>query len=110
MNDREKVVYALDIIKENAAKKRLPKLKDRIVTVKAMDFVARHINDEDILYTWLMVGVADGDIEYGDLTDDPGEAGYYAEDKDLYKELVNVFFRCMERAKRNGGLYFDDRR
>lgn len=35
--------------------------------VKAMEYIARQINDEEVLMPWLQLGVADGDIYYGDL-------------------------------------------
>lgn len=40
---------------------------ERIKCVKAMEFLARQINDEEVFEEWLMDGVADGDIDVGDL-------------------------------------------
>ena len=40
---------------------------ERIKMVKAMEYIARNLNNEHIFYRWLMTGVADGDIAYGDL-------------------------------------------
>ena len=40
---------------------------ERIKLVKAMEFVARQVNDEEVFEGWLINGVADGDIEYGSL-------------------------------------------
>lgn len=74
--------------------------------VLAMEFLARQINDEDIFESWLMCGVADGDIKYGSL--DPEEVDdYYIED-DHFKELMGLFLRLMKRANKSGGLYCDD--
>ena len=42
--------------------------EERVKMVKAMEFICRQINDEDVFMGWLMNGVADGDIEYGDLS------------------------------------------
>jgi len=81
-------------------------MKDRIKMVKAMEFIMRQINNEDLFMPWLSVGVADGDIEYGDLSDDTGETEYYTEDEN-FKELMGLFLRCMARAKSDGGLYCD---
>lgn len=80
---------------------------ERIKMVKAMEFIARQINDEDIIMSWLSVGVADGDIEYGDLTSEPGDdAEYYTNDDD-FRDLMGLFVRCMARANKSGGLYCD---
>lgn len=81
-------------------------LEERVKMVKAMEFIARQINDEEVLMGWLVSGVADGDIEYGDLDSTiPGEAEYYAEDKDNFAELMGCFLRRMKRAADSGGLY-----
>lgn len=84
------------------------RLYERIKVVKAMEFIARQLNDEDIFDYWLMCGVADGDIPYGDLTDDPagGAHEWYVED-DNYAELMRVFLNCMAAAKKSGGLWSD---
>lgn len=60
---------------------------------------------EDILDGWLMNGVADGDIEYGDLSDDPVD-DYWTENEN-FKDLMRVFTACMARANKSGGLYCD---
>ena len=83
---------------------------ERIKMVKAMEFITRQINDEEVFYSWLTVGVADGDIEYGDLTvkvTDEKDLDYYIED-DEFAFLMAAFVRCMARAKTSGGLYCDD--
>ena len=36
--------------------------KERIEKVRAMETLARSINDERVFLTWLSLGVADGDI------------------------------------------------
>lgn len=84
---------------------------ERIKAIKAMEFLARQINDEEIFESWLIYGIADGDIEYGDLSikDEDFETygtAYYAEDKN-FAELMNLFLRIMARAKKSGGLYCD---
>lgn len=80
---------------------------ERMKMVKAMEFIARQINDEEVLMRWLMVGVADGDIPYGELEllpSDEENYDYYIED-DNFKELMSVFLRLMCKAKESGGLY-----
>ena len=84
-------------------------IPERIKMVKAMEFIARQINDEMVFDHWLTGGVADGDIEYGDLTvnaDDAELLDYYLEDEN-FKDLMQLFLRLMASAKKNGGLYAD---
>ena len=82
---------------------------ERIKMVKAMEFIARQINDEDVFDAWLVCGVADGDIEIGDLEvkqDDGETLDYYMEDAH-FADLMDTFLRVMARAKKSGGLYCD---
>ena len=81
------------------------KKSERAKMVSAMEFVARQVNDEDVFESWLLSGVADGDIEYGQLGDQE-ELEYYLED-DEFSELMGLFLRMMTRAKKSGGLYCD---
>ncbi len=81
------------------------KASERIKMVKAMEFIARQINDETIFNIWLMCGVADGDIEYGDLTRDEVD-DYYFDDSN-FAGLMELFLDIMARAKKSGGLYCD---
>lgn len=84
---------------------------ERIKLVKAMEYVVRNLNSEEYLEPWLIEGVADGDIEYGDLSikdedfDDYGTA-YWIKDKE-FSELMRLFLAIMAKAKRDGGLYCD---
>lgn len=84
--------------------------RERVKMVKAMEFIARQLNDEDILYEWLTLGVADGDIQYGDLaptsTSIEELADYFDED-DSFADLMDTFLHCMSRAAKSGGLYCD---
>ena len=91
----------------DARKKKI--LSDRLKCVKAMEFLARQINDEEVFEGWLMMGVADGDIEYGDLTvkaEDEDELGTYIDDED-FADLMQTFLRVMREAYKSGGLYCD---
>lgn len=83
------------------------KREERIKMVKAMEFIAQQINDEEIFEAWLIDGVADGDIEYGDLSAEAGEdMDYYLEDQH-FSDLMDTFLRCMYAAKKSSGLYCD---
>lgn len=82
---------------------------ERVKMIKAMEFICRSINDEEVFYPWLSVGVADGDIEYGDLSvtdDDLDSLEYYYDDKE-FADLMDVFLRRMAAARKSGGLYCD---
>ena len=77
--------------------------EERYNVVRAMELLARAINDENIFETWLLEGVADGDIDE-DTTNE--ELEWYIED-DNFSELMEVFLYVMAKARRSGGLYFD---
>lgn len=82
--------------------------QERIKMVKAMEYITRQINDEDVLEGWLVSGVADGDIDYGDLTaEDDGSMEYYTEDAP-FADLMDTFLWCMKKAYKSGGLYCDN--
>ena len=79
--------------------------------VKAMEYIARQLNDEEILEAWFIDGVADGDIDYGDLSikdEDLDQFGvfYYTDDK-TFADLMHTFLRLMKAAVKSGGLYCD---
>lgn len=83
---------------------------ERIKCVKAMEFLARQLNDEDLLInSWLTDGVADGDIEYGDLniTAKDFESLECYLDDESFGELMCTFLRVMATAVEEGGLYCD---
>ena len=72
-----------------------------------MDNIARCVNDENILYSWLMGGVPDGDIPYKDIISRK-DLDKVAEMYDEYdfKVIVGCFLRCMKSAGKDG-LYVD---
>lgn len=83
---------------------------ERIKMVKAMEYIARQINDEEVFEGWLLNGVADGDIQYGDLstgTSEDDDLYYYVEDDDTFADLMACFLRRMTAARKSGGLYCD---
>lgn len=84
---------------------------ERIKMVKAMEYITRNLNDEEIFMDWLTLGVADGDIDYGDLSvnaddADPYGVDYYTEDK-TFADIMDLFLKLMKAACRSGGLYCD---
>lgn len=84
---------------------------ERIKMVKAMEFIARNLNDEEIFMDeWLLDGVADGDIEYGDLSvnsEDFDNLDYYIADAE-FSTLMRLFLDVMKHASKSGGLYCDE--
>ena len=78
-------------------------LSRRAEVVRAMETIARCVNDEEVFYRWLLCGVADGDID-DDTTDEDLE--YYCEDK-TFADLMERFLDLMTAAKKSGGLYED---
>lgn len=82
---------------------------ERIKMVKAMEYISRNLNDETIFEDWLIAGVADSDIAYGDLDirpDDLENLDYYINDN-TFADLMALFLRLMKRANMSGGLYCD---
>ena len=80
---------------------------ERLKMVKSMEFIMRQLNDETIFDSWATYGVADGDIEYGDLSvtnDDLDDLGYYIS-KDELADLMDEFVHKIRLASRNGGLF-----
>ena len=81
----------------------------RVKMVKAMEYIVCQLNDETLMESWLMAGVADGDIRYGDLIvrdEDLDDLEYYIEDGE-FADLMGLFLRLMSRANKSGGLYCD---
>lgn len=81
--------------------------QERVKMVKAMEYIARQINDEDVLEGWLISGIADDDIDYGDLSADDGSVEYYTKDS-CFADLMNTFLWCMKKAYKSGGLCCDN--
>ena len=71
--------------------------------VRAMDTLARSLNDEDIFMTWLSFGVADGDIKENTSDED---LEYYCEDN-VFAGTMNLFLNLMSMAYKDGGIQCD---
>lgn len=65
-------------------------MKKRIALVRAMDTVARSLNDEMWINKWLALGVADGDANLPDA-----DLEVYCEDDEDFAELMSLFKRCV---------------
>lgn len=79
-------------------------LHERAEMVRAMEKIARSINDENVFETWLVSGVADGDID--ESTTDEELMDYCSDDE--FADLMDTFLFVMARANKSGGLYFDN--
>ena len=75
----------------------------RAEVVRAMNTIISCINNENYIDSWLMVGVADGDIRKDTTNEEIAEMGY-CDDK-TFKDLMTLFLKSMSKASRNGGLY-----
>lgn len=94
-----------NVDKEDIIKQLTPKRnnKERIEVIRAMEILARAVNDEDIFYQWLVNGIADGDITDSTSDDD---LDYYADDTE-FAGLMDTFLKMMSEARKEGGLYVD---
>ena len=88
--------------------------KEQAKIIIEMDNIARCINDENILESWLMGGVPDGDIPYKDTIsmEDIDEVAEMYDEYDL-KVFMGCFLRCMKSAGKDGlyvnGVVADNR-
>lgn len=82
-------------------------INDRRKMVLCMEYISRNINDEEIFMNWLSLGVADGDVEYGNLDiHSSHDIDYYVDDE-TFSSLMKLFLVIMSEAKKSGGLYCD---
>lgn len=73
--------------------------------VRAMEYIARQVNDDEVLDLWVNLGIADGDVPYAVLTDESEDwLEEYITDEGL-SDLMRVFLRVMTMAYRSGGLW-----
>lgn len=82
----------------------MDKMIERQKAIVCMEFLARQINDEDVFDGWLVNGIADGDIEYGNLDCTNDVVKDYTDDR-TFKDIMDCFLRRMVGAYRSGGLY-----
>ena len=89
---------------------------ERMKLVKAMEYIARQINDVTVFDGWLTYGPGDGTFEYGDLTVTKDDIdGYYCggdgwsqeEADEHFSYLMWLFLNRMHNASKSGGLYCD---
>lgn len=78
--------------------------KERCDAVRAMELLARAVNNENFFEEWLISGVADDDID-ADTKDE--DLDYYVEDDTVFADLMDTFLHVMKNAQKDGGLYID---
>lgn len=78
-------------------------LKERARMVWCMEYIVRHINDEDLLEMWLQMCVADEDININRFS--PQDIDCYYLEEDNFKELMDWFTFLITKARKDGGLY-----
>lgn len=78
---------------------------EREKMLRAMETVARALNDEGVFEYWLVAGPGDGEIEDGEPVDD-----YYLKDE-VFADMMDSFARLMKKATRKdeykGAFYVD---
>ena len=79
--------------------------ESRAKMILAMEYIARCINDENVLDCWLMYGVADGDIPDGCMDVNKVDECYLTDDN--FKDIMSCFLRRMNGAYNSGGLHCD---
>ena len=73
---------------------------ERIRMIQSMEFIIRNLNDERDIVSWFEIGVADGDIKYGDF----GSTEKHFDDLDCYlsdddfADLMDTFACIMHDA------------
>lgn len=79
--------------------------QERIQAVRAMDTIAKMLNDENDYMRWAMLGIPDGEI---DETTKDEEIEWLCED-DIFPDLLFNFCRIfgMTKEKATGFLYCD---
>lgn len=75
----------------------------RFEMLKAMELIARSVNNEEIFDLWLYSGIADGDIQEGTTIEDLAD---YMDDV-TYADVMDTFLLLMHKAFKSGGLYSD---
>ncbi len=80
-------------------------LKERVKLLRAMETIARCVNDEDIFELWLAEGIPDGEIKEN-TTDE--EIEWLAESEETMTDIMDTFVKLMKNAYRSGGLCLFD--
>ncbi len=80
-------------------------LKERVKLLRAMETIARCVNDEDVFELWIIHGIPDGEIKEN-TTDEDLE--WLAEDEDSMLDIMDTFVKLMKNAYRSGGLCLFD--
>ena len=81
-------------------------MEHRAEVIKAMDLIVGCINNENLIDSWLMNGVADGDIPNSAVPLSAIVDMGYCEDE-TFRDLMTLFLKLMRKAGKNGGLYVD---
>lgn len=76
---------------------------ERQKMILAMEYICRQINDEDVFEGWLMCGVPDGDIDYGEWDISKVDESYIEDDS--FRDFMDCFLRRMYGARKSGGLF-----
>ena len=81
----------------------IPNENERYVAIRAMDMLARQINNEAALEMWFAQGISDGDIDLE--TPDEMLADYIGDEK--FRDVLDTFLCVMSESYKQGGLSVD---
>lgn len=82
---------------------------ERYKLLKAMDIIARYVNNESFIEEWLANGVPDGDINIDNISVSKEELenlSYYSFNNH-FKDAIDSFMEVIINAYEDGGLYCD---
>ena len=82
---------------------------ERIKMIKCMDFICRNLSSEEYINLWSEDGVANGEVEYGDLRVkeyDEEDLSFYLDDVH-FADTMEAFLRIVKKVKSSGGLCCD---
>ena len=108
--DRDLAFSVFKVWCESTERTQLKENEKRIKMLKAMEYIARCTNDEELFYIWLYAGVPDGEIKYGDLSLSNNDLRLtdYTDNK-TFAEIMHAFLKLMHRIyEEETGLYCDN--
>ena len=83
-------------------------IEERKKMILAMDFIARHMNDDTEFDRWFMYGVPDGEIKEDFNLNQIYDEDYMLTDEGL-RDIMSCFLKCMYSSyKYDGGLQCDN--
>ncbi len=79
-------------------------IEKRATVLKAMDTIAKLVQNEDVFEIWLDFGIPNGTIDEKTMPEDLEELC----DNESMLDIMYTFQKLIKRADKNGGLYLFD--